>query len=251
MGLLNFRDLGGMKAACGKTVRAKRLLRAAQPVGLSLDEKNILREHDLKFIVDFRTQNEVATLPVDEISGVTYSHIDIMGENAAQAAAPEYWMSLFNADPASVPAEFTKTYREFATSASSRAGYGAFVKSCAASASGATLFHCTAGKDRTGFAAAIILKLLGVPAESIFADYLKTREFQDQIHYIYVKKAIERGISSEQVELMRTVFDLRESYLQAAFNAAYAAFGNFENYVREGLGIYNEEIESLKNFYLE
>jgi len=247
----NFRDLGGMETHCGKRVRAKRLLRAAQPVGLSDEEVKKLREHEVKYIVDFRTRHEVTTMPVDEIEGVTYTHIDIMGDNAAQAADPNYWMQVFHKNPESVGDEFTKTYVEFATSPSSMAGYSAFIKACAAATEGATLFHCAAGKDRTGFGAAILLKLLNVSDEDIFEDYLKTREYQKQVHAYYVAKAKERGFTDEQTAAMEAVFGVKNEYLQAAYNAATEAFGTFANYVSEGLKITEDEIQQLRENYLE
>jgi len=249
--LLNFRDLGGMKTVDGKTVRFGRLFRAAQPVGLSDDEIAELREHNLRFIFDLRTLREITDVPVDEIEGVTYTHIDIMGENAAQEAAPGYWMELFRENPSIVESAFTKTYQEFATSPSSIAGYGALIKAFANSGEGAILFHCAAGKDRTGFAAAIILKLLGVSEEDIFEDYLKTIEYQILMNDHYVKRGKENGFSDEQIKMMGDIFSVKTGYLQAAFKSAEDTFGSFENYVTYGLGLSLEEIEQLKKNYLQ
>jgi protein-tyrosine phosphatase len=247
----NFRDLGGIKTACGKSVRKNRLLRAAQPVGLSDEEIKKLREYDLKFIVDFRTLREVETEPADTIEGVTYTHIDIMGENAAQAADPLYWMKLFLKNPKCVADEFTKTYRELATSPSSMAGYSSFIKTCAASSNGATLFHCAAGRDRTGLAAAIILKLLNVCDENIFEDYQKTKEYQAEVHAYWVARSKEYGLSDEQAETLELVFNVNNEYLLAAYAAIEEVFGSFENYVSQGLRITDEEIKKLRELYLE
>jgi protein-tyrosine phosphatase len=247
----NFRDLGGIKTACGKTVRKNRLLRAAQPVGLTAEEMKKMREYDLKYIVDFRTAREVSAEPIDNFEGVAYTHIDIMGDNAAQAADPNYWMELFNKNPNIVGDEFTKTYEEFVTSPTSMAGYSAFIKACAASETGATLFHCAAGKDRTGFGAAIILRLLNVAQEDIFTDYLRTREYQAQVHDYWVANAKSRGLTDEQIEAIEAVFSVKNDYLLAAYKAAEDAFGSFENYVREGLKISEEEIARLREMYLE
>ncbi|MCL2578326.1 MAG: tyrosine-protein phosphatase [Defluviitaleaceae bacterium] len=247
----NFRDLGGIKTACGKTVRKNRLLRAAQPVGLSAEDVKKLREYDLKFIVDFRTHHEVTNEPVDEIEGVTYTHIDIMGENAAQAADPNYWMKLFLKNPKNVVDEFTKTYQEFAASPSSIAGYSAFIKACAAANEGATLFHCAAGRDRTGFAAAIILKLLNVSDENIYEDYQKTKAYQAEVHAYWVARSKEYGLTDEQAEALEIVFHVNNAYLQAAYNSAEEIYGSFENYVTQGLKIRDEEIKRLREIYLE
>lgn len=249
--LMNFRDLGGLKTDCGKTVRRGRLLRAALPVGLTESDIAALRALDLRVIFDLRTLGEVAALPADEIAGVTYTHIDIMGENSSHSADPRFWMELFHKNPLGVEEEFAKTYREFATSPTALAGYSAFLKACAARENGAVLFHCAAGKDRTGFAAAIILKILNVPEEEIFADYMKTRAYQEQVNDFYVARAKKRGFSDEQIKSMGEIFGVKESYLQAAYAAAEDAFGSFENYLAHGLGLDGEEISKLREFYLE
>lgn len=252
--LLNFRDLGGMKTADGRMVRFKRLLRAAQPVGLSQSDISKLREYNLKKIIDLRTLYEVTRSPGDEIKGVTCTHIDIMGENSAQAASPEYWMELFHKTPTAVETEFTKIYVEFATSESSMAGYSAMLKTCVGLGEGAMLFHCAAGKDRTGFAAAIILKILGASEDDIFKDYLKTKNFHTlpaQVREPYIKRAKAHGFSNEQIEKFENVFNVRKDYLQAAISAAEGKFGSFEKYVKDGLRMKESEIEKLKESYLE
>lgn len=248
---LNFRDLGGIKTVCGRTVREKRLLRMAQPVGLSADEIATLRGHNLQCIVDLRTRRELEAFPVDRIDGVTYTHIDIMGDSTAQAAQPGHWMKIFRENPDGTEGEFLKTYREFATGAHSTAGYSALLRLLAEQNDGAVLFHCAAGKDRTGFAAAIILKILGVSDEEIFADYLRTREYQAHMSEHYIERARNAGFNDAQIDAMEIIFGVKENYLLAALEAAADAHGSFECYVMDGLGIGEEDVVKLKGNLLE
>ncbi|MCL1843810.1 MAG: tyrosine-protein phosphatase [Defluviitaleaceae bacterium] len=248
--LANFRDLGGLRTSDGRAVRSKRLLRAAQPVLLSDEDISRLRAHDLKCIVDFRTAHEVAATPVDKIDGVSYLHIDILGKNSAKAADTSYWTGLFLSSPEKVEEEFTNTYREFAISENSMHGYSEFIKACVALHGGATLFHCAAGKDRTGFAAAIILKMLGVHEDDIFADYLETIKYQHEVRERHIKLAKENGANDEQIQAMSAIFGVKPGYLSAAFEAAEKAFGSFDSYVKNGLRISPPEVERLKEHYL-
>ncbi|MCL2199018.1 MAG: tyrosine-protein phosphatase [Defluviitaleaceae bacterium] len=248
--LLNFRDLGGIKVADGRAVRPRRLLRAALPVGLSEGDVSALRGYDLRHIVDFRTVEEVADSPVDRIDGVTYTHIDIMGENEAQAACPKFWMELFEKNPNGVVDEFTRTYKEFSTGQTSTDGYSKFIKSLC-KAEGATLFHCTAGKDRTGYAAALLLRILGINESDFIDDYLKSLEYQRKIHSTHVDKAKKRGLSDEQIEKMGVIFNVNESYIHAAFQAAEETYGSFEGYVKDGLKLSEGDIAQLMEGYLE
>jgi protein-tyrosine phosphatase len=249
--LLTFRDLGGIKTVDGKTVKHHRLLRSAQPVKLSADDVEMLKAHNLKSIVDFRTTPEVTTDPIDTIDGVSYTHIDIMGKNGAQAADRSSWMKMLSQDLAAVELGFTETYKEFATSESSREGYGEFLRVCANLEHGAILFHCAAGKDRTGLAAAIILRLLGVSEDDIHLDYLKTMEFHEQIASPYLEKAKASGMTEQQLESMKVIMGVKKEFLSAAISTAVEQYGSFENYVIKGLGVQLDEIERIRNLYLE
>jgi len=238
---------------CGRTVRTKRLLRAAQPVGLSSEDLSHLRAHNLKYIFDLRTRHEVELRPVDRIDGVTYTHIDIIGDSTSQAALPSYWMKLFRKDPDGTEGEFLNTYRDFATTTHASKGYASMLKKLAATtgSDGAALFHCAAGKDRTGFAAAIILKILGVRDDDVFADYLRTREYQAHVQKFYEDRARLEGFSDEQIRKMNSIFGVNLNYLTAALEAAKNTYGSFESYVTNGLGITEEDAANLKRNFLE
>jgi len=248
--LLNFRDLGGIKTTDGRSVKPNRLLRAAQPVELSEEDVAKLKLHNIKTIVDLRTIYEVNTDPISEIAGVTYVHIDIMGTDSAQAADPNHWMELFSSNPSGIETKFIDTYKAFATSPSAKRGYCEFLRICANLTEGALLFHCAAGKDRTGVAAALILKILGVADEAIYDDYLETLKFQNEIGSKILEAAKKRGLTNDQLEAMNVLFGVKTSYLKAALKAATDEYASFQNYVSEGLGITEREIARLKDLYL-
>jgi len=249
--LVNFRDLGGLKTKDGKTVKHNRLLRSAQPVNLSADDVNKLKDHNLKSIVDFRTDHETTADPVDSIDGVSYNHIDIMGKNSAQAADPTAWMKMLSQDINTVELQFMDTYKEFALGESSRAGYGDFLRVCASLEDGAVLFHCAAGKDRTGLAAAIVLRLLGVSDDDIYTDYLKTMEFQAQIATPHLEKAKAAGMTEKELESMQVLMGVKREFLSAALTGAEEQYGSFDNYIADGLGMKLEEVDRIRDLYLD
>ena len=242
----NFRDLGGIKTKEGKIVKLGRLLRSSQPVNLQENEITMLKAHNLKHIIDFRTTREVEKDPIQPISGAKYSHIDIMGKNNAQAADPHVWMKMLSQDIETVELQFIETYKNFATSEASREGYGEFLRACADLEEGAVLFHCAAGKDRTGLGAAIILRLLGASDDDIYTDYLKTIEFQEQIAAQHIQK-----VSGKQLEALKVLMGVKKEYLSAALSAATEQYSSFESYIKEGLGISQYDIERIQNLYLE
>ena len=101
-----------------------------------------------------------------------------------------------------------------------------------------TVFHCTAGKDRTGFAAALLLRAVGAPEDEVMRDYLLTNErlaFPE--HHLAPR------------EIMEVLWRVQPEFLQAAFDEADAAFGSLESYLRRGLGLGVPERERLRALY--
>ena len=104
------------------------------------------------------------------------------------------------------------------------------------------VIHCTAGKDRTGFACALILHALGVPDELIAEDYLLTNRFYRR----------DPAASSDLPEEVRQVLaSVEASFLAAAFDAIRADYGDLENYFSDGLGLGAGERARLEARYLE
>jgi protein-tyrosine phosphatase len=104
------------------------------------------------------------------------------------------------------------------------------------------VIHCTAGKDRTGFACALILQVLGVPDEVIAEDYLLTNRFYRR----------DPSASSELPDDVRQVLgSVETSFLDAAYDAIRADYGDLENYFSDGLGVGERERATLQARYLE
>ena len=104
------------------------------------------------------------------------------------------------------------------------------------------VIHCTAGKDRTGFACALILHALGVPDETIAEDYLLTNRFYRR----------DPAASSDLPEEVRQVLaSVETSFLAAAFDAIGAEYGDLETYFSDGLGLGARERAKLEARYLE
>jgi protein-tyrosine phosphatase len=112
------------------------------------------------------------------------------------------------------------------------------------------LVHCSAGKDRTGVAAALILHALGVPDEDIIADYLFTNEAVD-----YEQSILPRIIAMQGAEdlpsrqLIMTIAGVREEYLRAAYEAIYALDGTVEAYLRQSIGLADQDLLHLRRRY--
>jgi protein-tyrosine phosphatase len=105
-----------------------------------------------------------------------------------------------------------------------------------------TVFHCTAGKDRTGFAAALLLHALGASHADVMRDYMLTNQ------RLKPPEGSRFGLSREVASVLWRV---QPEFLEAAFDAVEREFGSLEAYFREGLGLGEEETERLRDLYLE
>ena len=114
-------------------------------------------------------------------------------------------------------------------------------------ASGPTLYHCSAGKDRTGTFTALLLRMLGVPLETVFEDYLLTNRYFGTDERI---ASLAKDLKSSP-ETARPMYVADRSYLEAAFQAIDRTYGSFDNYRRTALKLLDADLERLKARLLE
>jgi protein-tyrosine phosphatase len=113
---------------------------------------------------------------------------------------------------------------------------------------GAVLVHCSAGKDRTGIAAALLLAALDVPRETIVYDYLLSNRYY-AIEAETRKFCDKHGINCAG-EVFRPIMEVREAYLAAAFTMIEAEFGGLDRYLADVLGVNAERRQLLRSRYL-
>ncbi|MEG2206057.1 MAG: tyrosine-protein phosphatase [Oscillospiraceae bacterium] len=248
--LTNFRDLGGMAAANGKITAKHRLLRCGEPVNVSEeDKKTLLSEYKLANIIDFRSDKEAKETPIDTFVGVKYYNIDVLENDARKSSSREAFAS--DEPLANTEGYLAHLYNIMIADKFAQKGYRKFIDILLAQKNGASLFHCFAGKDRTGLAAAIILTILGVSQEDIFSDYLKSNEQRREYNAIMINEARQNGASEAKLKAMGIALGVQRSFLQASYTAAETQYGSFGGYVRNGVGVTEEEISILQSMYLD
>lgn len=246
--LVNFRDLGDIKTIDGKRVAKYRLLRSGVLYELpEKEQKELLDKYQLKAIVDFRGDDEIAKNPDDVLSGVSEYHINIM-EKDVKTTSQQNLMDQMNTNDSH--GLMQGLYRQLIVDAFAQNQYRKFIDVLLKQDEGSVLFHCQAGKDRTGIGAAIILTILGVSKEDIFTDYLKTIEGRREANEQMAQKLREAGKSDIEVERFLTLMSVSADFLEAAYDEADKKFGSFDQYITDALQVTNQERQLLKGMYL-
>ena len=169
-GASNFRDLGGYKTADGRRVRRGKIFRSASLAGLTPADLSKVQALGIRTVVDFRTEKENERQPDPEF-GATRHNFPISTEVGASLRDILLTREATGADLHSL---LTRAYETYALGATEQ--YRAFIALVVDSGNHALLFHCAAGKDRTGFGAAMLLTALGVPYATVREDYLATNK---------------------------------------------------------------------------
>ena len=244
--LVNFRDLGDIKTLDNKTVINHQFLRSGEVVNISKEDKeSLITTYQLKKIVDFRGDKEVSESPDDTLEGVLYEHLDILGESANQGASLEELLSP-KYDPKQA---MMKIYEELVLSETAQKSYSKFLSDFINQPKQSTLFHCYAGKDRTGFGAALILSSLNVSKEEIFIDYLKTNESRKPTNQKIFDEMKEKGATTQQLDNMEVMLTVDKDYLQYSFDLIDEHFGSLDNYFEQILHLPKDFAEKMQQLY--
>ncbi len=235
-GSTNFRDLGGYAGRDGRSVRWRRLFRSDHLGELTAQDITTLSSLGLARVCDFRgTQERVAhacMLPGVAVHALAIEPTVVQGMQSLLAAGQALTVR-------ATVALMQQTYRDFVLDNSPR-----FAQFFAELLQGDTplVFHCTAGKDRTGFAAALLLSALGVPRAVVMQDYLLTNDF-------YRQPRAASGFASQQV--LDVLWKVQPGFLEAALETVEARHGSLDLYLEKDLGLARDQRQRLEQLYLE
>ncbi len=254
--LRNTRDLGGMLTADGQRIKSGKLIRSGHLFEASEEDRELLGRL-IDTSADFRSYKECNEKPEPSIPGVRHVHIPILEEQKAGVTRDKdsyEEVRVRMLQDAEISRKYMdRVYGGFITSDFSRNQYARFIRLLLEKHDKAVLWHCTAGKDRAGFAAVIVQELLGVRREDIMEDYLATNIFlEPEIQEILTRISLSTGSYSEESEkALRYMFAAWQDYLDMAYRTAEECYGSFDGYIYEGLKITAAEREKLKEIYLE
>ena len=245
-GAHNFRDLGGYKTSDGKTVKWGKVYRSDNLHSLTDEDLKYMERLNIKSVVDFRSDEERNEEPDRLTPDMTPILLPIKFEPEGVTENLTRDLTFGNLDSSNLlrdfniilVKEFTEEYREFFRHIVDNGGEP-------------FLLHCTAGKDRAGFGSAMILTVLGVPREKIIEDYLLTNTYvSDHVDRKLLETELKTFFRADSDNLRKINF-VEERYIQAAFDTIDSHWGGMDQYISEGLNLTEEDINKIKDYYLE
>jgi protein-tyrosine phosphatase len=233
-GAVNFRDLGGYPVAGGWRTRWRVLFRADGLGDLTPADFDIMRALDIRTVIDLRSGDELERGRFDVDSHpVTFYHFPII----EQLPDPDE----FDRRPGLLGSQYQEMLRDAGVPIRS------VLEILASPEALPAVFHCTAGKDRTGVLSALVLSLLGVDEETVVADYALSGEAMIRLR---AKLLVKYPAGREAIEGISEVFSARPEQMEQLLDHMRAQYGSVAAYV-DGLGTAQAVVDSLRTALLE
>jgi len=251
-GAPNFRDMGGCSTKDSRTVRRGQLYRSEGLAGLTPEDLEVVRGLGVQLVCDLRSARERAHIPTrwPEGTSVQVLHLDVSEDvragNAAMAKA-----LLDNPSAEGARQAMLSSYRHFPEAFAPH--LCTLFEQLLANKGLPLVFHCAAGKDRTGFLAAVLLAALGVEEQSILDDYLLSARYwsgprgEASIRQVLT---VMFGVAPDDAVIAPLVSAEKE-YLAAAFDAIVERYGSVDDYLETVAGVGPEQRQTLRNVLLE
>ncbi len=238
-GAVNFRDLGGYVTIDYRRIKSGRIYRAADISKLTDSDMEELKRRKIYTVIDFRGEEEAAKAPDRLLPGTDYLLLPAGSGNTHDLAA-------FVGDQKSGTDVMTAFYSDISFFKEKYRPF--FRKLLTLPDTSAVVFHCSAGKDRTGIAAALLLYALDIPRETIFSDYTATNLYRKDENEKMIDEMVGQGMDRKFAEQIMAA-DPR--YLEAAFDAIKRRYGSIDAFLYKELGLDERAKQILREKYLQ
>jgi protein-tyrosine phosphatase len=246
----NYRDLGGITTSDGRVLKPHMLIRGTTLFDPTLLGIKILKEnYNLKTIIDLRTQKEILEKPDVKIDGVEILHMPVFDESVAGISHEK---KVHSFKTLMMMPKMEDLYVQMVTGASldNVIKVLKFILTLPVQKF-SVVFHCTAGKDRTGVIAALLLSFLGVDRVTVMNDYLLTnKRVLFKANMAYVGLLITKG-NPKLAHKIKHYFLAEPNFIKAALNQLEKDFGSLNDFFKQKLGFTEEETKKIKDKFLE
>jgi len=245
----NFRDLGGYETRDGRVVRWDRLYRTSDLSKLTRSDLSYLSQLDVKLVCDFRSERERIASPnrtIDDAPEILELSIDQEGVDPEMLR-----MKIRTGGLVALGVEqmMRDAYRAFVTNYSDE--WTVMFQRLVREENLPTVVHCTAGKDRTGFASALVLLALGVSEETVFEDYLSTNYYQQNFFRFVLRWIPLYSFFRTDPEDLLPLLEARREYLQGSLDEIGTRYGSIDAYLEQALGVDAEMRAKLERNFLQ
>ena len=253
-GTKNTRTLSNLKNKDGLSIKDNLLIRSDALNKIDDDDIKILcQKYNLKRIFDFRTDAEIYGKPDVKMEGVLYIHNPILGSDKIGISKKgekedfDAFVRLLHKNGVESSRNYMlRTYKTLVELDFACKGYSNFLHELLNDVNGASLWHCSAGKDRAGFATVLVLYLLDFGFNVIIDDYLATN--------IFYNENVERlcgKFGEEYRDILNALFGVEKAYIDVLLETCEKLYGGFDKYICDVLKISEEDKVKLKNIYLK
>ncbi|MGW1769885.1 tyrosine-protein phosphatase [Streptomyces sp. NPDC002073] len=233
-GAVNFRDAGGYRTTTGQWVKMGAVYRSDALDKLTPNDQAKLQRLGIKTVYDLRMQDERDKAPDRVPAGASYVVADVFAGSGSFQTMPR--------TPEEAVRAMVDAERAMVSTDGGKKAYAQVFDGVRNEDARAVLFHCTAGKDRTGWANAALLTALGVPADTVMADYLASNDYRKAAN-----DAILGHLPAQQAAVYKPMLDVRAEYLDAGYDEVRAKFGSFDRYLADALGLTPRALTHLKH----
>lgn len=224
-GSYNTRDLGGYPTYDGNATRFNQFLRSDEVGYLSEEDIMFLKEYGVKTVIDLRTENELEQIPnpFENEQSIKFHHISLISQTMIQEMTENF-------NTVSMDVNYVNTLEK------EKRSIAKVLKVIHESEDGCILFHCSAGKDRTGLIAMLLLGIAGVDHQDIITNYEPS--FANISHNPRVKKMIMRDVPAMMLS--------NYTFMQKTLKHIDYKYGSIKDYVKS-LGFIHSEINQIRN----
>lgn len=250
----NFRELGGYQTMDGRTIKWHKAIRSGKLGSLTDQDVSFLDTYGLKYDVDFRSPEEKAQAP-DRIPAQTkYLFMPVFATDETQnSKQTDRLQRKMDTDPTTGRQQMHHVYQDIITNPHSQTAYRRFFDVLLENdgQQDTLLFHCTAGKDRTGMGAVFFLSALGVNEDTIKADYLLTNKTTKPMLDNLVETLKLKNSPSAFIQSMRDLQSVQISFYNTAMDQIQKVSGDMPTYLHDYLNLSTNDIHDLRHIYLE